>query len=67
LTNYGSTIAAAIKSSKNPNNDTIKGIRAGTGGDNALQTAYTSFKSAYAKTFFQLTSRRKRASCNYFL
>ena len=50
----------SLKTSKNQNNDTIKSSRIGAGDDDALQSAFTTFKSIYAKTIFSSSSRRKR-------
>jgi len=49
-----------LKASKNPDNDLIKSSRIGAGDDDALQSAYKTFKSIYAKTIFSSSSRRKR-------
>ncbi len=51
-----------MKTSKNPDNDLIKSSRIGAGDDDALQSAYKTFKSIYAKTIFSSTSSRKRAT-----
>ena len=69
MSSYGSVIASAIKTSKNPNNDTIKATRVGAGDDDALKTAYNNFKSAYAKTVFSSSSSRRRraAGFNYII
>ena len=66
LSSYGSVIASAIKSSKNPNNDTIRATRVGAGDDDALKTAYNNFKSAYAKTVFSSTSSRRKRAAGYY-
>jgi hypothetical protein len=59
ISNYGSTISASLKTSKNPNNDLIKSSRIGAGDDDVLQSSYTNFKSIYAKIIVS-SSRRKR-------
>jgi hypothetical protein len=52
----------SLKTSKNPNNDTIKSSRIGAGDDDALQSAYKTFKSIYAKTIFSSSKRKRQAT-----
>ena len=52
----------SLKTSKNPNNDTIKSSRIGAGDDDALQSAYKNFKSIYAKTIFSSSKRKRQAA-----
>ena len=60
MSSAGSTISSALKSTKNPNNDTVKSSRIGAGDDDVVENAYKAFKSVYAQTVFS-SSRRKRA------